>query len=282
MKNNRNISSLKLSIIKIILFLGQKTYLGRGQIRKKLIKFINYFIGYGNFKQSRFICNVNGVPFNFYNDKLTNIKFYFGRNENNEINFIKNNSPNNSVFIDIGSNIGLYTQNIASLITKNRKIKIISIDANQINNFKLNENLKLLKLKIPKIFSFVKIKNCAVGDRNTRVILDFSNGLANGIVSNKVSKNSISIQCKKLINIIRQEKINFVTNLKIDIEGFEDRVLITFLKNCKKKMFPKNIILEHSMKKLWKHDVIKFLSQMGYKQIFKNNSNVILTLIQKS
>ena len=239
MKNNRNISSLKLSIIKIILFLGQKTYLGRGQIRKKLIKFINYFIGYGNFKQSRFICNVNGVPFNFYNDKLTNIKFYFGRNENNEINFIKNNSPNNSVFIDIGSNIGLYTQNIASLITKNRKIKIISIDANQINNFRLNENLKLLKLKIPKIFSFVKIKNCAVGDRNTRVILDFSNGLANGIVSNKVSKNSISIQCKKLINIIRQEKINFVTNLKIDIEGFEDRVLITFLKNCKKKCFLK-------------------------------------------
>ena len=282
MKNYKNISKIKLFIIKSTLFLGQKTLIGRGLVRKKLINFINYLIQYGTYKESRFICDVNGIPFNFYNDKLTNIKLYFGRSENKELNFIKKNSPDNSVFIDIGSNMGLYTQNIAFLINNNRRIKIIAIDANHINNFRLKENLKLIKYKTPNIFSFVKIKNCAVGNRNMRLNLNFSNGLANGIISKKKLKNNLSVKCTRLIDIINQEKIKFITNLKIDIEGFEDRVLISFLNKCKKKLFPVNIILEHSMKEYWNKDLIQFLLTKGYKQVFKNNSNMIFSLPTKS
>lgn len=282
MKNYKNISKIKLFIIKSTLFLGQKTLIGRGLVRKKLINFINYLIQYGTYKESRFICDVNGIPFNFYNDKLTNIKLYFGRSENKEINFVKKNSSDNSVFIDIGSNMGLYTQNIAFLINNNRRIKIIAIDANHINNFRLKENLKLIKYKTPNIFSFVKIKNCAVGNRNMRLNLNFSKGLANGIISKKKLKNNLSVKCTRLIDIINQEKIKFITNLKIDIEGFEDRVLISFLSKCKKKLFPINIILEHSMKEYWNKDLIQFLLTKGYKQVFKNNSNIIFSLPTKS
>ena len=282
MKNYKNISKIKLFIIKSTLFLGQKTLIGRGLVRKKLINFINYLIQYGTYKESRFICDVNGIPFNFYNDKLTNIKLYFGRSENKEINFVKKNSSDNSVFIDIGSNMGLYTQNIAFLINNNRRIKIIAIDANHINNFRLKENLKLIKYKTPNIFSFVKIKNCAVGNRNMRLNLNFSKGLANGIISKKKLKNNLSVKCTRLIDIINQEKIKFITNLKIDIEGFEDRVLISFLSKCKKKLFPINIILEHSMKEYWNKDLIQFLLTKGYKQVFKNNSNMIFSLPTKS
>jgi FkbM family methyltransferase len=281
MKNYKNISKIKLFIIKSTLFLGQKTLIGRGLVRKKLINFINYLIQYGTYKESRFICDVNGIPFNFYNDKLTNIKLYFGRSENKEINFVKKNSSDNSVFIDIGSNMGLYTQNIAFLINNNRRIKIIAIDANHINNFRLKENLKLIKYKTPNIFSFVKIKNCAVGNRNMRLNLNFSKGLANGIISKKKLKNNLSVKCTRLIDIINQEKIKFITNLKIDIEGFEDRVLISFLNKCKKKLFPVNIILEHSMKEYWNKDLIQFLLTKGYKQVFKNNSNIIFSFPTK-
>lgn len=283
MHNKKNISDLskfKILIVKFILFLGQKTFIGRGQIRKILINFINYFLGYGDIKKSRFVCKVNGIPFNFYNDYLTGIKVYFGRNEKKEIEFIKKNSQNNSVFVDIGSNMGLYTQSIAFLINKNRKIKIISIEANPINNFRLRQNLNLIKYKNKNIFSFIKIKNCAVGDRNTRLNLDFSKGLANGVISKNKSKKNILVKSKKLINIIKQEKLKFITNLKIDIEGFEDRVLISFIKNAKKTLYPKNIILEHSMKNFWKKDLINFLIKTGYKPIYRNNSNIILNFSQ--
>ena len=273
-KKNKSISELQIRIVKFLLYLGQKTIFGRGQLRKKLIVLINYIIGYGSIKESRFICNVNTVPFNFYNDKLTFIKIYFGRSNLDEIDFIKKNSPNKSVFIDIGSNMGFYTQFIAAIIKKKRQIKIISIDALPINNFRLKENLRLLKKKIPNIFSLVKIKNCAVGDRNTNLNLNFSYGLANAFITK--NKKDIKVKCRKLINIVNEEKLKYITNLKIDIEGYEDKVLISFLRSCKKKLVPKNIILEHSEKKIWKNNLIKFLFKFGYREIFKNKSNIIL------
>lgn len=276
MKNSKKIktiSKLQIQIVKILLFLG-KSFIGRGQLRKQLIVLINYLIGYGSLKKSRFICNVNNVPFNFYNDKLTFIKIYFGRSNLDEIDFIQKNSPNNSVFIDIGSNMGFYTQFIASIINKKKRIKIISIDAHPINNYRLRENLKLLKTKIPNIFSFVKIKNCAVGDRNTILNLNFSHGLANAFITK--NKKDISVKCRKLVDIVNEEKLKYITNLKIDVEGYEDKVLITFLNNCKKKLVPKNIILEHSEKNVWKNNLIQFLFKFGYKEIYKNKSNIIL------
>ena len=273
-KKNKSTSELQIQIVKFLLYLGQKTFFGRGQLRKQLIVLINYIIGYGSLKDSRFICNVNNVPFNFYNDKLTFIKIYFGRSNLDEIDFIKNNSPNKSVFIDIGSNMGFYTQFIAAIIEKKRQIKIISIDALPINNFRLKENLKLLKSKIPNIFSLVKIKNCAVGDQNTKLNLDFSHGLANAFITK--NKKDISVKSRKLINIVNEEKLKYITNLKIDIEGYEDKVLISFLRSCKKKLIPRNIILEHSEKKIWKNNLLKFLFKFGYQEISKNKSNIIL------
>ena len=64
--------------------------------------------------------------------------------------------------------------------------------------------------------------------------------------------------------------------LKIDIEGYEDKVLISFLRSCKKKLIPRNIILEHSEKKIWKNNLLKFLFKFGYQEISKNKSNIIL------
>jgi FkbM family methyltransferase len=273
-KKNKFTLELKIQIVKFLLYLGQKTIFGRGQLRKQLIVLINYIIGYGSLKDSRFICNVNNVPFNFYNDKLTFIKIYFGRSNLEEIDFIKNNSPNKSVFIDIGSNMGFYTQFIAEIIEKKRQIKIISIDALPINNFRLKENLRLLKKKIPNIFSLVKIKNCAVGDQNTKLNLDYSHGLANAFITK--NKKDISVKSRKLINIVNEEKLKYITNLKIDIEGYEDKVLISFLRSCKKKLIPRNIILEHSEKKIWKNNLLKFLFKFGYQEISKNKSNIIL------
>ena len=272
------LSETKIFIIKIILFLGQKTFLGRGKIRKIIIDFINFFIGIGNIDNSRFVCKVNEIPLHFYNDKLTGIKVYFGRNENKEINFIKSKSLNNSVFIDIGSNMGLFTLNVASLYSNNNKVKIIAIDANPINNLRLKRNLKLLKKKISKIFSIVKIKNCALGDRNKKIYFDFTPGLANGRIIKKKSKKNIVVNCRKLIDIVKEEKLNYITNLKIDIEGYEDRVLLSFLKNCKKNLYPKNIILEHASNHLWKYDLVKYLYNLGYIKVFKNNANIVMSL----
>ena len=79
-------------------------------------------------------------------------------------------------------------------------------------------------------------------------------------------------------NLLKKEKIKFINNLKIDIEGYEDRALLPFFKFQNKKLYPQNIILEHSSNNFWKNDIVKYLMVIGYRQIYKNNSNLILTL----
>ena len=113
-----------------------------------------------------------------------------------------------------------------------------------------------------------------MGDQNTKLNLNFSYGLANAFITK--NKKDIKVRCRKLINIVNEEKLKYITNLKIDIEGYEDKVLISFLRSCKKKLIPKNIILEHSEKKIWQNNLIKFLFKFGYREIFKNKSNIIL------
>ena len=270
---------MKFFIVKSILFIGQRTFIGRGQIRKILINLINFLIPSHNSLKMRFICYVKNVPFNFYNDNLTGIKVYFGRNEVKEIDFIKNNSTDKTIFIDIGANMGLYTQNIAFLNSPDRKIKIISIEPNPINIDRLKKNIALLKGKIKNINRLVKVIQCAVGKDNHKKKLDFSSGFATGIISKrKNDKNCILVNCRKLYNIIKDENLSYITNLKIDIEGYEDRALIPFFNTAKKSLFPKNILLEHSSSNRWKKDLIKFLFKKGYKVVFKNKSNLALTL----
>ena len=72
---------MKFLIVKLILFLGQRTFFGRGKIRKILVDLINFLIPSNNSLKTRFICYIKNVPFNFYNDDLTGIKIYFGRNQ---------------------------------------------------------------------------------------------------------------------------------------------------------------------------------------------------------
>ena len=278
-ERNKSYLKFKFSIVKTILYLGQRTFLGRGKLRRVLVYLINLFIPSKKNLTSRFTCYVKDVPFNFYNDDLTGIKFYFGRNEVQEIEFIKKNSLHDSVFVDIGANMGLYTQNIANLNTKNKKIKIISIEPNPINCRRLKENIMLLKNKITNINKLVTIKSCAVGNNNEKKVLNFSHGLANGYISdNRKDKQSIFIHSRKLYDIVNEEKLTHITNLKIDIEGYEDKALIPFFKKAKRSLFPTNILIEHSGKQFWDNDLIKFLFKLGYKKVFKNKSNLALTL----
>ena len=58
----------KIFLLKLILFIGQRTFLGRGIIRKKLVRLIEFIIfsnDHQNLSNYKFICKILGVPFYF-------------------------------------------------------------------------------------------------------------------------------------------------------------------------------------------------------------------------
>ena len=129
--------------------------------------------------------------FFFIIDKLIGYKLYFCRNERKEIFFVKKNTTDNTVFFDIGANIGIYTQMVASSFDKIRNSTIIAIEPDPLNCFRIKQNLGLLEKKIPNIFNQVKIEECGVGDFSGEKYLDKSKGPANNTIIDSYEKNSI-------------------------------------------------------------------------------------------
>ena len=273
-------TSLKIFIIKFLLFLGQRTFVGRGKLRALIIKIIRIIIFNNSIEnniQKDFVVSILDVPFVFFIDKLIGYKVYFCRSERKEIFFIKKNTTDNSVFFDIGANIGIYTQMVASSFPKIKNSRIVAIEPDPLNCIRMKQNLRLLEKTIPNIFDLVKIEECGVGEFGKEMYLNQSYGPANNKVVASFEKNSIKIKMKSLLEIIEAYKISYITNLKIDIEGYEDKALLPFFKDASKELYPKNIIIEHSLNGM---SIVNYLKSIGYKIFFINRANAILQLKQ--
>lgn len=269
-----------INIIKILLFIGQNTIFGRGKFRKILIFFLNVLLLNSKLKKNKlscFVCKINSTPFYFYPDQKIGPKVWFGRNENYEIKFAKSLLSDDFVFFDIGANFGLYTMNIAKLMHNFPNSKIISIEPNNLSYKRLIKNLSLLLKKNNKIFTQVKTEKSAIGNKNltTKLYHDHDYAVSSLIKSKNKQKYS-TVNSKKLLDIIKKHNIKNITLIKIDIEGFEDRALLNFFQNSKKSLYPSYVIIEHSNKKNWKMDIIKYIISKGYKKIWNNHNNSIL------
>ena len=272
--------SFKIKLIKIILFFGSKTFLGRGLLRKILIFFIESIIKTINFDETKplFITNFYDFKIYYYADKQTGTKLYFSRNEKKEINFIKNNMSDNSWFIDIGSNIGLYSLNISNINSKYKKVKTLSIEPNPIIYKRLKKNFKLLESQNKFIKKNFILKNFAIGDIESFGKIDKTIDHANVKIikgkRSKIEKNYIGIKITKLSSLLKKYKVENISCIKIDTEGYEYKILKDFFKKINLKYFPNYLIIEHNNdENYYKNE--RIILKNKYEIKFTTNSNTI-------
>ena len=269
-------------LVSLLIFLGQRLFFVRGKLKRFLTTFIHFLIDFepsSDSIKSRVGTVVDGVPFFFYFDGMSETKQLFGSYNKKEIDFLKKNTNKNSVFIDIGANIGFYTQNIASTLNETNFFKIIAIEPNPKLIHRISDNLKLLRNNIPKIQDRVVIENCAIGSSSKNTYLELAGGYGNANIKDKKSTTSIEIKMMSLIDILQKNNINYITNLKIDIEGYEDRALKPFFDKASKKLYPKNIIIEYTSQDNWQDkEFIDYLLKLNYQIVFKTRGNLCLTI----
>lgn len=131
---------------------------------------------------------------------------------------------NGDVVIDIGANIGYYTILFSNKVGK--KGKVISIEPDETNYKILQKNIKENNLK-----NVIVVKK-ALGNENKKIYLYKSEenygdhrvwGDKNKTADTK--RERISVECQKLDDLIKdlkEEKINFI---KMDVQGFEGKVI---------------------------------------------------------
>ncbi len=86
----------------------------------------------------------------------------------------------------------------------------------------------------------------------------------------------VEVPSYRLLTILNHNAITHVDALKIDVEGYEDRVLVPFFRDAPQALWPTAVAIEHLERKAWQDDCIADMVARGYAVAGKTRSNTLL------
>lgn len=215
-----------------------------------------------------------------FTDNYSEKKFVFTpwRYDLQERELLANLLAQGGNFVDIGANVGLYTLTAAKAMTSAQG-RILALEPNPPTLERLNDNL-LFNDQITA--NRVTVLGIGVADKEGSfdLYLDRSNLGASSISERNRSKSvlkdkeSVTIKCQPLLDVLDQESIGNIRALKIDIEGAEDTALIPFLNDCPESLLPYAIFIENSQH-LWRSDLFGEIIGKGYSRRLHNRMNSV-------
>jgi FkbM family methyltransferase len=178
--------------------------------------------------------------------------------------------PEDGVFVDVGANLGAYSL-WAAKVAPRGKVLAIEADPGNYNYLRLNFDLnKLLH---------ATALNVGVSDEDSvlRLYLN-TNGNRGGHTFlpgiHRDSRETVDVQCRTLAEILSESKLARVDFMKMDIEGFEPRVLRRFLDDIPldSLLWPRHLLTEF-FSDAAARDVRDLLAQAGYAEVRTVGSN---------
>ena len=171
------------------------------------------------------------------------------------------------IFIDVGANCGFYSLRIAGAL--GGKGRIVAIEPHPVVRQRLQYNVNINSAMV------ISIHSCVIGDTAGKVKLE--EGVKN-LGRNRVSeKGTIDVEMRTLLDVVEEEHLERVDAIKVDVEGFEDRVLDPFLRDAPDFLLPRMIVAEFSWNDSWKSDWLLRAAARGYREKMRTrNQNVIL------
>jgi FkbM family methyltransferase len=250
-----------------IIALAHRSRLNRGAFRPMLSRLVNVF------RAGPIDVAYQGASFRFYHQfSATERGALFNPDYNlEELGFLRAHVPAGGVFVDVGANVGTYALALASHIGVDGKV--IAIEPHPVTHARLSFNRAASNL------SQVMLVAAAAGPFDGEVLIetDGDNLGASHVVSGAASANAIKVPSLRLARILADAGIANVDALKIDVEGFEDRVLTGFFKEAPPALWPAAVVIEHLSRDEWQDDCIADMRSRGYADAGRTRSNTLLT-----
>jgi FkbM family methyltransferase len=249
-----------------IISLAQRSRLKRGAFRPMLSRLVNLL------RAGPVDVQYQGTSFRFYHQaSATERGALFNPGYNlEELEFLRAHVPAGGVFVDVGANVGTYAMVLARHLGANGKV--IAIEPHPVTHARLAFN------RAASGFTQVILVAAAAGPSDGELMIetDGDNLGASHIVSGERAGNAIRVPSLRLERILGDASVGHVDALKIDVEGFEDRVLTGFFREAPQRLWPRAVVIEHLSRSEWHDDCIADMRARGYVETGKTRSNTLL------
>jgi FkbM family methyltransferase len=249
-----------------IIRLAHRSRLKRGAFRPMLSRLVNLL------RSGPVDVQYQGAAFRFYHQaSATERGALFNPDYNvEELDFLRAQTPAGGVFVDVGANVGTYALALARHVGAGGKV--IAIEPHPVTHARLAFN------RAASGFTQVSLVAAAAGPADGELLIetDGDNLGASHVVTGEHAGNAIKVPSLRLQRILAGAAVDRVDALKIDVEGFEDRVLTGFFREAPPSLWPRAVVIEHLARGEWQDDCIADMRARGYAESGKTRSNTLL------
>jgi FkbM family methyltransferase len=249
-----------------IIALAHRSRLKRGAFRPMLSRLVHLM------RAGPVDVRYQGASFRFYHQaSATERGALFNPDYNlDELDFLRAQTPVGGVFVDVGANVGTYAMALARHVGAGGKV--LAIEPHPITHARLVFN------RAASGCAWVVLVAAAAGasDGGLMIETDGDNLGASHIVRGKGSGNVIRVRSLRLQRILDEAAVLHIDALKIDVEGFEDRVLTGFFREAPPSLWPRAVVIEHLSRNEWLDDCIADMRARGYAETGRTRSNTLL------
>ena len=178
-----------------------------------------------------------------------------------------------ALIFDIGANCGAFTLPLATAAGSGSRI--VAFEPNPVMAHRLRRNLSLNGLT-----EKVELAEVAVGATDGEAALHLGErNLGQSSLRSVKSVRSIPVTVRPLARYLPEQGHRYETFvIKIDVEGYEDEVLVPFLTATPTERMPDAILIETHSADLWCADLTGLLKQQGYVPFFEGEDQNTLFL----
>ena len=174
------------------------------------------------------------------------------------------------VFVDIGANCGLF------VVFAARKVgptgRVVAVEP-------LPAMLKRLRFNVAANgFANVIVAPTAVGAQPGEAKIHVSTEQYGHASLVGTDGETLTVPVTPLQAIVEGAGVTRIDALKIDIEGFEDRALLPFIRTTPRRLWPARIFMEVDHAARWQEDCLARLLQVGYREHWRSGSDILLVL----
>lgn len=187
--------------------------------------------------------------------------------EGPEIQFLRDGLSPGATLVDIGANVGIYALSLAAAVGPQGRV--IAVEADAVALGRLRQNAELNGLDQLVIFG------CAAGDHEGEARFRHKQNFAHSKVADD---GDVVVPMRTLMSILTEMSVIRIDALKIDVEGFEDQVLLPFFDAAPRSLWPRRVVIEDIFIDAEADNCVKRMMALGYRQAGKHRINTFLIL----